>query len=73
MNRLLNVSGSPHVHSEESVKKIMWSVVIALMPAFVVSIFYFGLPVIILTMVSVGCCVLFEYLIQRFIMKVLPW
>lgn len=72
MNRLLNVSGSPHVHSEESVKKIMWSVVIALMPAFVVSIFYFGLPVIILTMVSVGCCVLFEYLIQRFIMKVKP-
>ena len=72
MNRLLNVSGSPHVHSDDSVQKIMWSVVIALMPAFVVSIFYFGLPVIILTLVSVGCCVLFEYLIQRFIMKVKP-
>ncbi len=72
MNRLLNVSGSPHVHSDDSVKKIMWSVVIALMPAFAVSIFYFGLPVIILTLVSVGCCVLFEYLVQRFIMKVKP-
>ena len=33
-DKLLNVSGSPHVHGEESVKKIMWSVVIALMPAF---------------------------------------
>ncbi|MBR4134827.1 MAG: RnfABCDGE type electron transport complex subunit D [Bacteroidales bacterium] len=70
MNKLLNVSGSPHVHSGESVQKIMLSVIIALMPAFVVSIFYFGLPVIVLTLVSVGCCVLFEYLIQRFVMKV---
>jgi electron transport complex, RnfABCDGE type, D subunit len=72
MDKLLNVSGSPHVHSGESVKKIMWSVVLALVPAFLVSVFYFGLPVIILTLVSVGCCVLFEYLIQRFIMKVEP-
>lgn len=70
MNKLLNVSGSPHVHSGESVQKIMVSVIVALIPALVVSIFYFGLPVIILTLVSVGCCVLFEYLIQRFIMKV---
>lgn len=68
----MNVSGSPHVHSDDSVRKIMWSVVLALMPAFVVSIFYFGFPVVILTLVSVGCCVLFEYLIQRFILKVKP-
>ena len=72
MNKLLNVSGSPHVHSDDSVQKIMWSVVLALVPAFLVSIFYFGLPVIILTCVSVGCCMLFEYLIQRFIMHVEP-
>ena len=32
-DRLLHVAGSPHVHSDESVKKIMWSVVIALMPS----------------------------------------
>lgn len=70
MNKLLTISGSPHVHSDDSVKKIMWSVVIALIPAFVVSIFYFGFPVVILTAVSIGCCLLFEYLIQRFIMHV---
>lgn len=68
-NRLLQVSGSPHVHSSETVKKIMWSVVIALIPAFLVSVFYFGLPVIIITAVSVGSCLLFEYLIQRFFLK----
>ena len=68
-DRLLHVAGSPHVHSDESVKKIMWSVVIALMPAFFVAVFYFGLPVIILTAVSVLSCVLFEWLIQRFLLK----
>ncbi len=69
MNRLLQVSGSPHVHSTESVKKIMWSVVIALLPAFGVAVFYFGLPVILLTLVSVATCLLCEYLIQRFMLK----
>jgi electron transport complex protein RnfD len=72
MDKLLHISGSPHVHSDESVKKIMWSVVLALVPALLVSIYYFGLPVIILTLVSIGSCVLLEYLIQRFMMHQKP-
>ena len=72
MDKLLHISGSPHVHSDESVKKIMWSVVLSLVPAFLVSVYYFGLPVIILTPVSIGCCVLFEYLIQRFMLHQKP-
>lgn len=68
-DKLLHVSGSPHVHGSESVKKIMWSVVIALLPAFLVSVYYFGMPVIVLTLVSVGCCMLFEWLIQKFLLK----
>lgn len=69
---LLQISGSPHVHSGESIKKIMWSVVLALLPAFGVSVFYFGLPVIVVTLVSVASCLLFEYLIQRFLLKGAP-
>lgn len=69
MNRLLQVSGSPHIHSDNSVKQIMWSVVIALIPAFSVAIFYFGLPVIVLTFVSIISCVVFEFLIQRFLLR----
>ena len=69
MNRLLQVSGSPHVHGTETVKKIMWSVVIALLPALVVSVYYFGLLVLILTLVSIATCVLVEFLIQRFMLK----
>ena len=72
MDKLLHISGSPHVHSDVTVKKIMWSVVLALVPAFLVSVYYFGLPVIILTAVSIGCCVLFEYLIQRFMLHQKP-
>ena len=67
--KLLHVSGSPHIHSGESVKKIMWSVVIALLPAFLVSIYYFGLPVIILTFVSIASCLVVEYLIQKYMLK----
>lgn len=68
-NRLLQVSGSPHVHSGETVKKIMWAVVIALIPAFLVSVYYFGLPVILITLVSIGSCLLFEFLIQKYLLK----
>ncbi|MCL2167576.1 MAG: RnfABCDGE type electron transport complex subunit D [Lentimicrobiaceae bacterium] len=69
MNNQLFVSGSPHVHSNESVKKIMWAVVIALLPALLVSIYYFGLPAILITVVSICSCLLFEYLIQKFLLK----
>lgn len=67
--KLLSVSGSPHVHQDDSVKKIMWSVVIALLPAFLVSVYYFGINVVIITAVSILSCLLFEYLIQRFLLK----
>lgn len=67
--KLLTVSGSPHVHSGESVKKIMWTVVIAMIPAWIIGVLYFGLPAIYLTIISVVSCVLFEYLFQRFILK----
>lgn len=68
-NRLLHVSGSPHIHGGESTRKIMWSVVIALIPALVVSVFYFGLPPLIITAVSVLSCVLFEHLTCKLFLK----
>lgn len=47
----------------------MFGVVIALIPAFLTSVFYFGYGAIIVTVVSVASCLLFEYLIQKFILK----
>lgn len=47
----------------------MLGVVIALIPALLTSVFYFGYGAIIVTGTSVISCILFEYLIQRFILK----
>jgi electron transport complex protein RnfD len=69
MSNLLNVSPSPHLHGKESTQKLMFNVVIALIPAFLTSVFYFGTGAVIVTATSVASCLLFEYLIQRFILK----
>ncbi len=69
MSNLLKVSPSPHIHGKESTQRIMIDVIIALMPAFFTSVFYFGIGAIIVTLTSVASCLLFEYLIQRFILK----
>lgn len=66
---LLTVSGSPHFHSDESTKKIMYGVVIALVPAMLISFYYFGLSAIILTLVAILSCVFFEWIIQKYLIK----
>lgn len=66
---LLKVSGSPHVQSKDTTKSIMWSVVIALIPALLVGVYFFGLRVLAVTAVSVAACILFEWLIQKFLLK----
>jgi len=66
---MLNIAPSPHAHSKESTRKLMTDVVIALIPAFIVSVFYFGIGALIVTATSVISCLLFEYLIQRFVLK----
>ncbi|MBK7213125.1 MAG: RnfABCDGE type electron transport complex subunit D [Bacteroidales bacterium] len=70
--QLLTVSGSPHLHATQPVHKIMWGVVIALIPAMLVSFWYFGLGAIEVTLVAVLACTLTEYLIARFVLKVEP-
>ncbi len=67
---LLNISGSPHVHSDESTKKIMWRVNLALVPALIVAITFFGINALLVSLISVVSCVLFQWLIEKFILKV---
>jgi Na+-translocating ferredoxin:NAD+ oxidoreductase subunit D len=69
MSNLLNISPSPHVHGKETTEKLMYGVVIALMPALLTSVLYFGIGAVIVTATSVVSCIGFEYLIQRFILK----
>lgn len=69
MENKLIVSLSPHVHSGDSVRKNMYGVLIALIPAFIVSIVYFGLGALIVTATSVAACLFFEWAIAKFLLK----
>ena len=62
---LLLVSVSPHVKSNESVGKIMWTVVGSLMPILLFSVFIFGLQTFFITAISVASCVACEYVVQK--------
>lgn len=72
MANLLTISGSPHIHGDTTIQKIMWGVVIALAPALLVSFWYFGIGAILITAVAVISCILTEYLIQRYLLKEEP-
>ena len=63
------ISASPHIHSARTSKKVMYDVLYALIPAFLVSIYVFGISALILTSVAVISCILFEYLIQKYLLK----
>ena len=67
-NKLI-IAPSPHVQSDRSTAQIMRDVVIALLPALVVSPGVFGANVLFVTALSVFACVAFEYLIQRFVVR----
>ena len=67
-NKLI-VSLSPHVHSGDSIQKNMYGVLIALIPALLVSFYMFGLGAVVVTLTSVAACVFFEWAITKFILK----
>ena len=69
MRQPIIVSASPHVHSDRTSKKMMYDVVIALIPAFLVSLYVFGIGAFIVTAAAVISCIVFEYLIQKFLLK----
>lgn len=67
MEKLL-VTSSPHVKSSATTRSIMLNVVIAMIPALVCAVLFFGFRALMLTCVSVLACVLFEFLV-RLLMK----
>ncbi|MGB5498163.1 MAG: RnfABCDGE type electron transport complex subunit D, partial [Maribacter sp.] len=50
------ISASPHVHSDRTSKKLMYDVLIALIPAFLVSLYVFGIGALLVTAVAVISC-----------------
>lgn len=65
----LLVSAAPHIHINTTAKNLMYDVVLALIPAFLVSLYVFGISAFIATAVAIISCLFFEYVIQKFILK----
>ena len=63
------VSPSPHIHSAVSTTSLMRDVVIALLPAAICSVVFYGWMELLILAVSVASCVLLEYVITRYLMK----
>ena len=63
------VSPNPHIHANVSTSKLMADVCIALIPAIVVSVLYYGWSELLILGVSVISCVLIEWAITKFLFK----
>ena len=63
------VASAPHIHGHLSTTRLMGDVIIALLPALAVAVYVFGWSVLSVAAMSIGCCVLFETLIQKLFVK----
>ncbi len=72
MSNLFTVSPSPHVHTGDSTRKIMYRVVYAMIPVLLWSVFVFGLDALRVTLIAVLACLAFEYIIQKYLVKIKP-
>ena len=68
MNKLI-ISPSPHVHGGLSTNRLMGDVLVALAPAFAVSVWMFGVSALLVTAVAVASCVLFEAAVQKWMLR----
>ena len=69
MKNTMLVSPSPHIHANVSTRSLMHDVIIALTPAIVVSVLFYGWSELLILAVSVASCVLFEWAITKYMLK----
>lgn len=67
--KMLTLSPSPHIKGADTTMQIMLTVIVALLPAFFVGVLFFGLAALKVTLAAVAACILFEWIIQRFMMR----
>lgn len=72
MNNLITISPSPHAQTSTTVTRLMMHVIIALIPAVLVALYYFGLGAAIVIATSIIGCVAVEYLISRYMLGQQP-
>ena len=69
MEKLLNVSSSPHVRDRSSTTRIMLDVCIALLPACVFGVINFGIRALLVLVVAVVTCILSEFAYEKIMHK----
>ena len=65
MSTILKTGPAPHIRTSETVESVMYDVVIALIPAFLMAFYSFGVRALILTSVAVLSCMVTEYICQK--------
>lgn len=65
MSDVYAVSAAPHIKQRISVSSVMWQVVLALTPALLAGIFFFGIQSLLLTLYAVVAAVCTEAIIQK--------
>ena len=69
VNEARFVSLAPHIRANDTVRKIMLDVIIALVPAMIASVYFFGMRSILLILTCVVACVATEYVTQSALKK----
>lgn len=69
MSTILKTGPAPHIRTAENVESVMYDVVIALIPAFAMAVYSFGVRALILTAVSVATCIATEYIWQKILKR----
>lgn len=69
ISRNLLVSASPHITSGESIPRIMYNVILAMVPVCLVSVYYFGYYGVKVLVLTTLFCIGFEYLWQKMLRK----
>ncbi len=65
----MNLSVSPHIRSTRTTQNIMLDVIIALIPALIASVVLYGIRALLLTVISSGACVFFEYAYEKILKR----
>ena len=69
MSDLFHVSSSPHVRSKDTSSRIMFYVVLALMPTTLFGVYNFGYRALILILVTIASCVATEWVFEKIVHK----
>lgn len=69
MAKMLKMGPSPHVRTNETVDKVMYDVIIALLPALLMAVYVFGIQALTTTLIAVGTCMATEGIMQKIMGK----